>query len=54
MALDFFLKNVLRVSILVTVLLVTRTTTLQVNTAMCTANSPFITLHEHLQIIYKV
>ena len=54
MALDFFLKNVLRVSILVTVLLVTRTTTLQVNTAMCTTNSPFITLHEHLQIIYKV
>ena len=50
----YFWKNVLGVSILVTVLLVTRTTTFQVNTTMCTTNSPFITLHEHLQIIYKV
>ena len=50
----YFWKNVLGVSILVTVLLVTRTTTLQVNTTMCTTNSPFITLHEHLQIIEKL
>ena len=50
----YFWKNVLGVSILVTVLLVTRTTTFQVNTTMCTTNSPFITLHEHLQIIEKL
>ena len=50
----YFLKIVLGFSILVTVLLVTRTTTLQVNATMCTTNSPFITLHEHLQIISKL
>ena len=54
MALGFLFKNVLAVSILVTVLLVTRTTTLQVNSTMCTTNSPFISLHEHLQTIYKL
>ena len=46
-----FEKMFLRVSILVTVLLVTRTTTIQVNTTMCTSSPPFITLHEHLQVI---